>query len=417
MRCSSPISIRRRLHNRIDFSTVTDGGVNVQISRNVIPEFPLPQATWYNSTAPRPTSALHRLEASPYAVLAAGFSLFWSWSMRPTRGRQGRSTIASRSRMAAITDGSSNVIAAAEQIIPAGDFYGKLAISVYLGTPGVVLTASFGTGCRQSFRRSAARLHRNDDDERQLQREHEVAQRRDGADYRRHPQPRTRPAEHHHRLLAAAGPEPAAVSGPPAASTLEEGACTPSMTVPASSSSPAASTPPDLAASAAEADGKPVGEFCCQGRNRRHGGGKTPPGVLPHHLAGHQSAFIRHRSPGLGSSVPRSLRSPSLRCLSAIASGVMLGLLVLSAVGCGSSSVAPTISADRIGETAQDQVIAEHGSGETPGADLDGVRAEQPPRGRPRRRPGPAAQRPTPRSGRKSHGKMIQMLDCSEKAS
>lgn len=106
-----------------------------------------------------------------------------------------------------------------------------------------------------------------------------------------------------------------------------------------------------------------------------------------------------------------------------MASGVMLGLLVLSAVGCGSSSVTPTVNAP-IGSDEQLkkdlQVIAEHGSGESALEPISmGVQALDP--ATPRKADLEKAKArllksPTPEKRKEVAREMIQMLD-SPKAS
>ena len=126
------------LYNRVDFSSGTDSGGNVQISRNVIPGFLCPSDLKYNSTSA--TDVRYNGSGVNYAV-SAGPSLFWSINATDAVGMFNFRVPV---RMSDLLDGSSNVIAAAEQILPAGDAKGKLAETTYLGTQGS-LTASFGT--------------------------------------------------------------------------------------------------------------------------------------------------------------------------------------------------------------------------------------------------------------------------------
>lgn len=126
------------LYNQINFSVVTDAGVNLQLSRNIINSFLCPSDLRYNSTSA--TDVRYNGSGVNYAV-SAGPNLFWSVAATE---QNGMFNFRVPVRMADITDGSSNVIAAMEQIIPAGDDRGKLASTVYLGTAGSMAN-SFAT--------------------------------------------------------------------------------------------------------------------------------------------------------------------------------------------------------------------------------------------------------------------------------
>jgi len=126
------------LYNQINFSVVTDAGVNANLSNKAIPAFLCPSDLRYNSQSA--TDVRYNGSGVNYAV-SAGPSLFWSVA---NTDAVGMFTFKVPVRIADVSDGLSNVIAATEQIIPAGDPKGLLVPTVYNGTQGS-LTASFGT--------------------------------------------------------------------------------------------------------------------------------------------------------------------------------------------------------------------------------------------------------------------------------
>lgn len=138
MRCCFPIWSRLRFTIKSISAFLTDTPPNRDLAPQVISTLLCPSDMRYVPTSATDT----RFNGSGvnYAV-SAGPNLFWSVSTTDENGMFGRRLPV---RMADVIDGTSNVLLATEQVIPASDNVGKLAATVYNGVQGS-MTNTFST--------------------------------------------------------------------------------------------------------------------------------------------------------------------------------------------------------------------------------------------------------------------------------
>jgi prepilin-type N-terminal cleavage/methylation domain-containing protein len=133
------------VYNQINFNTVTDNAPNLALARIYITALVCPSDLRYQST--NATDARYNGTGVNYAV-CAGPSLYWGVNVADEIGMFNRRVTV---RISDILDGTSNVIAAGEQLLPATDANATLANGAYLGTLGSMTNTFATNGMLQTF--------------------------------------------------------------------------------------------------------------------------------------------------------------------------------------------------------------------------------------------------------------------------
>jgi prepilin-type N-terminal cleavage/methylation domain-containing protein/prepilin-type processing-associated H-X9-DG protein len=133
------------LYNLINFNIVSDTGTNLALNNTTIPAFLCPSDLQFarGSTTSAQTSG----SGVNYAV-SGGSNLYYGANTTDANGMFNRMA---KVKMSDVTDGTSNVLLASEQLIPNSDATGKLAATIQNGSIGTMATTFALAGSLDAF--------------------------------------------------------------------------------------------------------------------------------------------------------------------------------------------------------------------------------------------------------------------------